>query len=563
MCVFYCASRHRLRINYNPTSNRMNNKRLLLGDEALALGAIDAGLSGVYAYPGTPSTEITEFIQENALARERGIHSHWSSNEKTAMEEALGMSFCGKRALVCMKHVGMNVAADGFVNSAMTGANGGLVVVAADDPSMHSSQNEQDSRYYAQFAFIPTLEPSSQQEAYDMMDYAFNFSEKYQIPMLMRMVTRMAHSRAVVQPGETKAENAISYPKNTRQWVLMPANSKVRYKQLLLDWAEFEKASETSPFNRYTDGADKSKGIIANGIAYNYLMECFPEGCPFPVLKISQYPLPLGLIKKMADECESILVVEEGQPFIEERLRGMLGTPVPVLGKLTGALPRTGELNPDSVREALGLKPLDSHPASQVVMPRPPALCVGCSHRDVYGALNDTLKDYKNPKVFGDIGCYTLGWLSPFNAIDSVVDMGASISMAKGAADAGQFPSIAIIGDSTFTHSGMTPLLDAINENSNMVAVISDNLTTGMTGGQDSQGTGKLEQICIGLGADPAHVRTIDALPKTHDEMVQLFRDEIEYKGLSVIICRRECIQTARRHAAAAAKAAAKAKANA
>ena len=535
----------------------MHTKKLLLGDEALALGAINAGLSGVYAYPGTPSTEITEFIQENALAKERGIHSHWSSNEKTAMEEALGMSFCGKRALVCMKHVGMNVAADGFVNSAMTGTNGGLVVVAADDPSMHSSQNEQDSRYYAQFAFIPTLEPSSQQEAYDMMAYAFSFSEEYKIPMLMRMVTRMAHSRATVEVKEVRDENNLSYPQNTRQWVLMPANSKVRYKQLLKDWEAFEKASNVSPFNRYTDGADHSKGIIANGIAYNYLMECFPEGCPFPVLKISQYPLPMDLINRMAKECQSILVVEEGQPFIEERLRGLLGTPIPVEGKLTGVLPRTGELNPDSVREALGLKPLERQGASQVVMPRPPALCQGCGHRDVYGALNDALKDYKDPKVFGDIGCYTLGWLSPFNAIDTVVDMGASISMAKGAADAGQFPSMAIIGDSTFTHSGMTPLLDAINENTNMVAVISDNLTTGMTGGQDSQGTGKLEQICIGLGADPAHVRTIDALPKTHDEMKALFKEEIEYKGLSVIVCRRECIQTARRHAAAAAKAAA------
>lgn len=527
----------------------MDNKRLLLGDEALALGAINAGLSGVYAYPGTPSTEITEFIQGNPLATQRGIHSHWSSNEKTAMEEALGMSFCGKRAMVCMKHVGLNVAADGFVNSAMTGANGGLVVVSADDPSMHSSQNEQDSRYYAQFAFIPTMEPSSQQEAYDMMDYAFSFSEKYRIPMLMRMVTRLAHSRAVVQPGEVKEENGLTYPENTRQWVLMPANSKVRYRQLVQDWSEFEKESDNSPFNRYTDGKDKSKGIIANGIAYNYVMECFPEGCPFPVLKISQYPLPMGLIKRMADECESILVIEEGQPFIEERLRGLLGTPVPVTGRLTGLLPRTGELNPDLVRAALGLKELDCQAPSQVVMPRPPALCQGCSHRDVYTALNDTLATYKDPKVFGDIGCYTLGWLTPFNAIDTVVDMGASISMAKGAADAGQHPSVAIIGDSTFTHSGMTPLLDAVNENSSIVVVISDNLTTGMTGGQDSQGTGKLEQICIGLGVDPAHVRTIDALPKTHAEMTALFREEIEYPGTSVVICRRECIQTARRHA--------------
>lgn len=534
------------------------NKRLLLGDEALALGAINAGLSGVYAYPGTPSTEITEFIQLDPLARERKLHSHWSSNEKTAMEEALGMSFCGKRALVCMKHVGMNVAADGFVNSAFTGANGGLVVVAADDPSMHSSQNEQDSRFYSNFAFIPTLEPSNQQEAYDMMGYAYDFSEKMGLPVLMRMVTRMAHSRGVVAPGPVREQNPVKYPEKTRQWVLMPGNSKVRYKELLADWDRCREASENSPFNHLFPGSDHSKGIIASGIAYNYLMECFPQGCPFPVLKISQYPLPVDKINQLLKECDSLLVIEEGQPFIEEKIKGMLGTPKPVLGKLTGHLPRTGELNPDVVREALGLAPLQKQGPSQVVMPRPPALCQGCSHRDVYSALNDVLKEYPNPKVFGDIGCYTLGWLSPFNAIDSVVDMGASISMAKGAADSGQHPSVAIIGDSTFTHSGMTPLLDAINENNNMVAIISDNLTTGMTGGQDSQGTGKLEQICIGLGADPAHVRTIDALPKNHEDIMALLKEEIDYPGLSVVICRRECIQTARRHAAAKAKAAQK-----
>lgn len=536
----------------------MKTKKLLLGDEAIALGAINAGLSGVYAYPGTPSTEITEFIQENRLARERGLHSHWSSNEKTAMEEALGMSFCGKRALVCMKHVGMNVAADGFVNSAMTGANGGLIVVAADDPSMHSSQNEQDSRFYSQFALVPTFEPSSQQEAYDMMDYAFAFSEKFRIPCLMRMVTRMAHSRGVVEvEADAKAENTLAYPENTRQWVLMPGNSKVRYKQLLKDFDDFTAASVASPFNSYTDGPDKKMGIIASGIAYNYVMENFPQGAPCPVLKISQYPLPIDLIRRLADECESILVVEEGQPFIEERLRGILPQQKCILGKLTGQLPRTGELTPDSVREALGLKPLETRASSQVVMPRPPALCQGCGHRDVYHALNDVLATYDNAKVFGDIGCYTLGWLAPFNAIDTVVDMGASISMAKGAADAGQHPAVAIIGDSTFTHSGMTPLLDAINENTPMTVIISDNLTTGMTGGQDSQGTGKLEQICLGLGASPEHVRTIDSLPKLHDDMMKLFKEGIDYPGLSVIVARRECIQTARRHASAKAKEAA------
>ena len=231
----------------------MAQRELLLGDEALALGALHAGLSGVYAYPGTPSTEITEFIQGHPLTAERGVHCTWSANEKTAMEEALGMSFAGKRALVCMKHVGMNVAADAFVNSAMTGANGGLVVVAADDPSMHSSQNEQDSRFYGQFALVPTFEPSNQQETYDMVQAAFDFSEKYRIPVLMRLTTRMAHSRAVVEVAGVRAENERSYPAQTRQWVLMPGNSRVRYNTLLDDYARFETEAAASRFNRYTD----------------------------------------------------------------------------------------------------------------------------------------------------------------------------------------------------------------------------------------------------------------------------------------------------------------------
>ena len=527
----------------------MIKKELLLGDEALAWGAINAGLSGVYAYPGTPSTEITEFIQQHPLARERGIHCKWSANEKTAMEAALGMSFVGKRALVCMKHVGMNVCADAFVNSAMTGAHGGLVVVAADDPSMHSSQNEQDSRFYGKFAMTPTFEPSSQQETYQMIGAAFDLSEKYQIPVLMRLTTRMAHSRAVVEVGEAKEQNAMSYTQNPRQWVLMPVNARVRYVKLIEDNKLFEKEAEQSPFNRYTDGKDKSMGIIACGIAYNYIMENFPEGCPYPILKISQYPLPTALVRRMASECESLLVVEEGQPMVEEMIRGILGTPIPIKGRISGELPRTGELNPDNVRGALGLKPRETAAASQLTLPRPPALCMGCGHRDVYTALNDVLREhYKGAKVFSDIGCYTLGWLAPFHAIDTCVDMGASITMAKGAADGGQFPSVAVIGDSTFTHSGMTGLLDAVNENSNITVIISDNLTTGMTGGQDSAGTGRLEQICAGIGVDPAHIRVVVPLPKNMEEIRRTIREEIEYKGVSVIIPRRECIQTAKRH---------------
>lgn len=542
---------------------QMKTKNLLLGDEALALGALHAGLSGAYAYPGTPSTEILEFVQSHPITKERNIHSHWSSNEKTAMEEALGMSFAGKRSMVSMKHVGLNVAADPFVNSAMTGANGGILVISADDPSMHSSQNEQDSRYYAAFAFIPCLEPSNQQEAYDMARYGFVLSEKYGIPVMVRLVTRLSHSRAVVEvDSEYLPQNNIHFPKFGPQWVLMPANSKRRYVELLKDYDKLQQVSETSPFNSYRDGNDKSIGIIVSGIAANYLDELFPNGCPFPVVKVSQYPLPVEMISSLVADTDSLLIIEEGQPFIEQRIRGELDKNGIVYGKLSGQLPRTGELTPDAVREALltlrpelsELRLPEPKAASQIVMPRPPALCQGCSHRDVYSALNDALKEYKEPKVFGDIGCYTLGYLSPFNAIDTCLDMGASVTMAKGAADAGVFPSIGIIGDSTFTHSGMTGLLDAINENTNMVLIISDNLTTGMTGGQDSQGTGKLEDICMGLGASPEHVRTIDALPKLHEDIKQLFLDEINYPGLSVVIVRRECIQTARRHAAAKAK---------
>lgn len=535
----------------------MKSKRLLLGDEAFALGAINAGLSGAYAYPGTPSTEIMEFIQKNPTAVERGIHSHWSSNEKTATESALGMSFCGKRAFTAMKHVGLNVAADPFVNSAMTGANGGLIVVAADDPSMHSSQNEQDSRFYADFAMMPALEPSNQQEAYDMAEYGFNLSEIFHIPVLLRFVTRLSHSRAVVEVEDTpKPENFLSYPENPNQWVLMPAMSKIRNRRLIKDFEEFEKNSEKSPFNRYEDAENKNLGIIATGIAYNYLKEAFDGEVPYPVVKISQYPLPRKMIARLYDECDAILVLEEGQPFAERQLRGLLDCGKTIYGKLSGEVVRDGELTPDEVKKAISaIFPNPAIASSQtkeipdIVVSRPPALCQGCGHRDVYGALNEVLKSYENPKVFGDIGCYTLGFLSPFNAIDTCVDMGASITMAKGAADAGQHPAVAIIGDSTFTHSGMTGLLDAINENSPITVIISDNLTTGMTGGQDSQGTGKIEEICLGLGATPEHVRTIDSLPKNHDEMVKLFREEIDYNGLSVIVSRRECIQTARRHA--------------
>ncbi len=526
----------------------MSEKKLLLGDEAIALGAIHAGLSGVYAYPGTPSTEITEFIQGNALAKERGIHSRWSTNEKTAMEAALGMSFMGKRALVCMKHVGLNVCADPFVNSGMTGVNGGVIVLVADDPSMHSSQDEQDSRFYGKFAMIPTFEPSSQQEAYDMMAVAFEYSEQQHLPVLMRVTTRMAHSRAVVQVAtEPRQENELNYNAVASSWVLLPANARKRNVIVTAQQAQLEADSECSVYNKYIDGEDKSLGIIASGIGYNYVMECYPEGCPFPILKISQYPLPKKLVRDLMAACEKILVVEEGQPFIEDIIRGVEDN-ARIQGKLKGELPRTGELTPDIVKKALGIESDECFAPCEDVVPRPPALCMGCGHRDVYAALNEVLKEYENPRVFGDIGCYTLGFLPPYRAIHSCVDMGASITMAKGAADAGQWPAVAIIGDSTFTHSGMTGLLDAINENANITVIISDNLTTGMTGGQDSAGTNKFEAICRGLGLSDEHLHVVVPLPKNMEEITNVIRQEINFKGTSVIIPRRECMQTLQRH---------------
>lgn len=524
----------------------MTQKLLILGDQAIALGAIHAGITGVYAYPGTPSTEITEYIQESPLARERNIHSQWCTNEKTAMEAALGVSYVGKRALVCMKHVGMNVAADAFINSAMTGVNGGLVVLVADDPSMHSSQNEQDSRFYGKFAFTPTFEPSSQQEAYDMIRYAFDFSEQFALPVLMRITTRMAHSRSEVTAYPAREQNQIRFPEDRARWILLPVNARRRYNELLAVQKELENKAEKSEYNLYKKG--NKKGVIACGIGYNYLMENFPEGCDRTVLKISQYPLPKELIRKITDECDEVLILEDGQPFVEEQLRGLLDDSGKIKGRLTGELPRVGELTPDNVRTALGFVAEPQFESSKNVVPRPPALCTGCGHRDVYDALNEVIRSYTDAKVFSDIGCYTLGALPPFRAIDSCVDMGASITMAKGAADAGLFPSVAVIGDSTFTHSGITGLLDAVNSKANITVVISDNLTTAMTGGQDSAGTEKLEAICESVGVEKAHIRVVIPLPKNIEKIKSIIKEEIEYKGVSVIIPRRECIQTLKRH---------------
>jgi indolepyruvate ferredoxin oxidoreductase alpha subunit len=523
-------------------------KLMLLGDEAIAQAALDAGVSGMYAYPGTPSTEIMEYIQSSAEAAPLNVHREWSSNEKTAMEAALGMSYAGKRAMVAMKHVGLNVAADGFINSAMTGVNGGLIVVSADDPSMHSSQNEQDSRFYARFATVPCFEPSNQQEAYEMIFDAFELSEKYKTPVLFRITTRLAHSRASVMLRETLPQKKLNLPHDPAQFVLLPAISRKKYKTLLTSFESVRYDIRLSKYNHFSDGRKRETGIIASGIAYNYLMENIRDvSDDYPVLKISAYPFPKELILDLTSRCKEVLILEEGAPFIEEALRGILDDGIKIFGRLDGTVPRDGELNPSIVAKALGFPVTYGENVPSVVKMRPPSFCKGCGHADMFSALNEAIEPYGPGRVFSDIGCYTLAALPPYSTINSCVDMGASVTMAIGAADAGLFPSIAVIGDSTFTHSGMTGLLDAVVKKSPVTIIIADNSTTGMTGGQKSMATGRIRQICEGIGVGHDHVREIVPLRKNHDENVTVMREEFDHQDVSVIIASRECIQTATR----------------
>ncbi|WP_298370788.1 thiamine pyrophosphate-dependent enzyme [uncultured Lutibacter sp.] len=519
-------------------------KTLLLGNEALAQGAIDAGISGVYAYPGTPSTEITEYIQKSKTAKELKIHSKWSVNEKTAMEAALGMSYAGKRVMTVMKHVGLNVAADVFMNMAVSGINGGLVVVVADDPSMHSSQNEQDSRNYGRFAMIPILEPSNQQEVYDITRYAFELSEQMGLPIMIRMVTRLSHSRAGIVTEKRKLQNVIHLPKNPHQFQLIPMHARNQYQHLVDIQSNSRESSANSVFNKYIDGPNTSMGIIAAGIAYNYIRENFEDDeCPYPILKISQYPMPKKQVKKLFDTCKKILVLEDGAPFIEELVSDYLGETKKVIGRLTGHVNRVGELNPDNIAKALGFAEQINEDIPKVVKGRPPELCVGCAHRDLFEAINKLKSENNQQQVFGDIGCYALGVLPPYQSINTLIDMGASITMAKGASDAGIHPSIAIIGDSTFTHSGMTGLLDAVIENTPITVIISDNSAVAMTGAQDSSASGRLVSICKGIGVDQNHLKIITPLHKNLDKNIDIIRNEINYNGVSVVIAQRPCVQ--------------------
>jgi indolepyruvate ferredoxin oxidoreductase, alpha subunit len=415
----------------------------------------------------------------------------------------------------------------------------------ADDPSMHSSQNEQDSRFYGKFAMIPILEPSNQQEAYDMVYAGFELSEKYKVPVMIRLTTRLAHSRSGVVRKPRKEQNKLSLPENPLQFVLLPAVARKKFDILLEMQYSFEHESSSSPFNVYFDGPDKRMGIIACGLAYNYLIENYPNReLPFPVLKLCQYPVSYDVFRDMHNKCESILVLEEGYPLIEEWLKGISPSEKKIRGRLDGAIPRAGELNPNIVATALGMPEQALTPIPSLVVPRPPSLCKGCPHIDSFLGLNEAITGYGKGRVFSDIGCYTLAALPPYQSIYSCVDMGASITMAKGAADAGLIPAVAVIGDSTFTHSGITGLLDAVNDHSSITVIILDNATTAMTGGQPSAALDRIEAICKGVGVEENHIRVLKPLRKQHEDNTKVILEELEYDGVSVIIARRECIQT-------------------
>lgn len=528
-------------------------QRILLGDESVALGAIHAGISAAYAYPGTPSTEIMEFLIDH---RERHGHPHaaWCANEKTAYEEALGACFVGRRALVAMKHVGLNVAADPFVNSALVSLHGGLVVAVADDPGMHSSQNEQDSRFYADFARVICLEPATQQEAYDMTREAFDLSERHRVPVLLRLVTRLAHSRTSVTVAPPRDENPLAKAPQRASWILLPGNARRQWKDLVGRQDAMLAWSESSGWNTLAlNPRSRAFGVVTAGVARNYLRENLPELDLIPShLHIGAYPIPVALVRRLAEHVDRILVLEDGHPFIERRIRGLLPG-IEVAGRLSGAVPATGELDPDIVRAALGLSPHETIVLEGPALPnRPPQLCGGCPHAHAYHALKEALKGIGTSAVTADIGCYTLGALPPFSAIESCVCMGASIGMAKGAAEAGMHPALAVIGDSTFLHSGITALVDAVAAGTDMTLIILDNETVGMTGAQDTiVPSSRLREIVYGIGVDPAHLHILDAHPRKVDYNADVLRREFNHRGVSVIVMRRVCNVVARRRARA------------
>jgi indolepyruvate ferredoxin oxidoreductase alpha subunit len=527
------------------------NSRVLLGDEAVALGAIHAGLTAAYSYPGTPATEILEAI-ETFAHRDGHPRASWCANEKTAYEAALGMSFAGRRTLVSMKHVGLNVAADPFINSAIVSINGGLVLAVADDPGMHSSQNEQDSRFYADFARVICFEAGSQQEAYDMTRDAFDTSEHFRIPVVIRLVTRLAHSRAVVRLGRIREQNPPAKPEDPASWVLLPSNARRGWRALLDRQPAMVEWSEGSGWNVFRPGtANDGRVILTAGLAANYLVENLDDLPSLPAhLHIGTYPLPVEMIRKALSGARQVLVLEDGYPFIERLLKGVLAQDLEIHGRLSGHLPEDGELNPDLVRQTLGLPVRAGVTLEGLELPnRPPQLCGGCPHHDSFVMLKEAFSGfYTAGVVTSDIGCYTLGALPPYSAIESCVCMGASIGMARGAAEAGLRPVTAVIGDSTFLHSGLPALLDAIAADADMTLLILDNEATAMTGGQPPLvPTSRIAEIVRGFGVDPDHLHVLRAHPTQTAANRKVLSLEMEHSGLSVMILVRECVETLKR----------------
>lgn len=513
-------------------------KKIMLGNEAVARGLYEAGIKLVSSYPGTPSTEITE-----AAAKYDEIYAEWAPNEKVALETAIGASIAGARAFCAMKHVGLNVAADPLFIGAYIGVSGGLVIGVADDPGMHSSQNEQDSRHYAEAAKLPMVEPSNSNECKEYVKLAYELSEKYDTPFLLRMNTRVSHSQSPVEFCEREERELIDYEKDVSKHVMMPAYAKGRHVVVEKRLCELREYAETSPLNR-VEYNDTKIGIITSGPSYNYAKEVFGNDASYLKLGLV-YPLPEKLIKDFASKCERIIVVEELDPVIETHCKA-LG--IKCSGK--DLLPITGEFSQELLCEKLLSKTPDTYSIEDNIPVRPPVLCPGCPHRGIF-YLFKKLKLY----VSGDIGCYTLGAAAPLSAMDTTLCMGASISALHGfnkvrkAESEGK--SVAVIGDSTFMHSGLTGLVNIVYNRSNSTVVILDNRITGMTGHQENPCTGhtlkgeevpavNIEAVCEGIGIAKEHIRVVD--PGDLKATEQVLKEELAAACPSVIIARRPCM---------------------
>lgn len=506
-------------------------KEIMLGNKAVARGAYEAGVKVVSSYPGTPSTEITEYVSEYD-----DVYAQWSPNEKVALEVAFGAAMTGERAMACMKHVGLNVAADPLFTAAYSGVNGGLVIAVADDPGMHSSQNEQDSRYYAKSAHVPMLEPSDSNEACAFTKLAFELSEKYDTPVFVRMTTRTSHSQSVCELGE-REEHSKPYKKDIDKYVMMPAKARPRH--IHVENRENRLRADASGISiNHIDYKDNEIGIITAGISYQYVCEALPNAS---ILKLGMvHPLPEKLIKEFCANVDKIYVIEELEPYLWESINA-LG--VKIEPRNTGI---QGELSVIKIKEAFGI-PVDDQERIKDLPIRPPVMCPGCPHRGLFHILQ------KNKvTVSGDIGCYTLGALAPYNAMDAVLCMGASISMNLGMEKAKGIEfaknTVSLIGDSTFFHSGITGLVDMVYNGGHSTVIVLDNSTTGMTGHQPNPSTGKnakgevaavvdIEQVCRGVGVK--HVVTVD--PFDIKELDRILKEEMAREEVSVIITRRPC----------------------